>query len=43
MRRTPQVFSQPQTIENAFEALIAYFLYSLGKTVIDSLFEGAKK
>lgn len=40
MRMVPQVYSQPQTIENAFEALIAYFLYSLGKAAIDSLFEG---
>ena len=40
MRKVPQVYNQPQTIENAFEALIAYFLYSLGKAAIDSLFEG---
>ncbi|NHJ15184.1 MAG: hypothetical protein EAX95_15995 [Candidatus Thorarchaeota archaeon] len=43
MRKTPQVYSEPQTIENALEALIAYFLYSLGKAVIDGLFEGGKK
>jgi metal-responsive CopG/Arc/MetJ family transcriptional regulator len=43
MHKTPQVYNQPQTIENAFEALIAYFLRSLGKAVIDSLFEGGKK
>lgn len=43
MRMVPQVYSQPQRIENALEALIAYFLYSLGKAAIDSLFEGAKR
>ncbi len=43
MRKVPQVYSQPQTIDNAFEALISYFLYSLGKVAIDALFEGVNK
>jgi len=43
MRQTPTVYSEPQTIENAFEALIAYFLYSLGKAAIDALFEEVRK
>jgi hypothetical protein len=39
MRRSKaQPYEQPHTIEGAVEALAAYFLYSLGKTVIDSLF-----
>ena len=42
MRKVPQIYNEPQTIENAFEALISYFLYSLGKAAIDALFEGAK-
>jgi Arc/MetJ-type ribon-helix-helix transcriptional regulator len=32
----------PKTIDNAVEALIAYFLYSLGRTAIDELFGGNK-
>ena len=35
---TPTPYSQPQTIGNALEALIAYFLYSLGKVAIDEVF-----
>ncbi len=33
-----QLYAQPQTIGNAVEALIAYFLYVLGKAAIDALF-----
>lgn len=43
MRQTPKVYNEPQTIDNAVDALIAYFLYSLGKAAIDGLFEGVRK
>ncbi|MFW9887477.1 MAG: hypothetical protein ACFFER_04805 [Candidatus Thorarchaeota archaeon] len=43
MRTTPSVYTEPQTIENAFEALIAYFIHTLGKAVIDALFEELRK
>jgi len=43
MRTAPKYYTQPQTVDGAVEALIAYFLYSLGKTVIDELFRGASK
>jgi len=37
-----QSVPQSQTIGNAVEALIAYFLYSLGRAAIDELFRGGE-
>ncbi len=33
-----RMYEKPMKIENAVEALIAYFLYVLGKAAIDALF-----
>ena len=41
-KNNPPLYEQPQTIEGALEALIAYFLYSLGKVTVDSIFGGTK-